>query len=44
MFDIIEKVDGLILWVLLVIVVVLKFKKFGEIRFCVDMCKVNIVI
>lgn len=43
MFDIIEKVDGLILWVLL-IVVVLKFKKFGEIRFCVDMCKVNIVI
>lgn len=39
--DIIERVEGFIIWVSLVVVV---FKLLGEIRFCVDMCCVNEVI
>lgn len=39
--DIIEKVEGLIFWVSFIVIV---FKKFGEVRICVDMWEVNKVI
>lgn len=39
--DIIEKVEGFMVWVSLVVVV---FKLFGDIRLCVDMWRVNEVI
>lgn len=39
--DIIEKVEGLIFWVSFIVIV---FKKFGEVRICVDMWEINKVI